>query len=341
MNSNTAICTWFVADDASSGTYFPQVGNTSDAPEAQEIYWRCAVCFFASSIVVNPEVRHLFFTNTFLPTIDGANIATLFASWDVEVITLPITYRLPADAVKSWGNQFYIFDILDYFVMHPPAARAIVLDSDCLWLKPVDEMVAAIDAHGALTYELGDDEYCAGSVINGLSREQMARFVHSQGGPDLKSIPYCGGEIYAASQAVTEQLAARVRTLWPQVVSQDCFAPREEAHFLSILYQFEGIKVGTANRFIRRMWTTFQHNNLAESDLELTVWHLPAEKKTGFSDLFQQIVRQHGANRAELAEHGGLNFNQLACSVGWPKRRPAKLMRDLALKIREKLGHIM
>ena len=337
MPASTAICTWFVADDSASATYFPQVSSRSDAPETQAVYWRCTIGFYASSLALNPQSRHIFYTNTCLPIIDGLDIAALFACWGVEVVTLPITYRLPKGAVGSWGNQFYIFDVLDHFSANAPASRIIVLDSDCLWLKPVDDMVQAIDQHGALTYRLDDDEHQLGSAINGLSREGMALFLARHGGSKLDSTPYFGGEIYAASLAVTRGISEQARLLWPEIVEQGPDAPREEAHFLSILYALAGIEPGTGNAFIRRMWTTFHHNNLRSQDRDLTIWHLPAEKKTGFADLFSRIAAQPEAHPARDAAALGLNPARYARDMGWPRRRPGKFLRDLGLKLAEKI----
>ena len=88
VSDQTAIITWFVADDAASATWFPQVGGRSDAPEAQATYWRCTVAFFASSLALNPGARHMFYTNTRVPRIDGTDLAALFERWNVEVVTL-------------------------------------------------------------------------------------------------------------------------------------------------------------------------------------------------------------------------------------------------------------
>lgn len=338
MSADTAICTWFVADDPRDATFFPQVGGRSDAPAVQAVYWRCAVAFFASSLALNPDARHVFLTNTRVPCVDGTDIARLFADWGVEVVTLPITYRLPPQSVGAFGNQFYIFDVIDHFAANPPARRAIVLDSDCLWVKPVAEMAWAIDAHGALTYEMGLVEYAADQPINGVTRQQMARFLGSVGGPAVDALPYHGGEIYAATQSTTERISARAKELWPLVAAQGDDAPREEAHFLSVLYALEGIAPGTANRFIRRMWTTFKHNNLMPSDAGLALWHLPAEKKTGFADLFARIVAEPGLHPSRDAVRMGLTMADYRRYMGWPRRRPAKLVRDLGQKVLQKVG---
>ena len=337
-SDQTAIITWFVADDAASATWFPQVGGRSDAPEAQATYWRCTVAFFASSLALNPGARHMFYTNTRVPRIDGTDLAALFARWNVEVVTLPITYRLPRNAVSSWGNQFYIFNILDDLARRDDLARAILLDSDCVWRQPVDGLVAAIDANGALTYELDFAEHAEQEAINGLSRAGMARFLARHGGPEMAVTPYFGGEIYAARLDVTQRIAARAKALWPELVADAPDAPREEAHLLSIIYALEGIAPGTANRFIRRMWTTFHHHNLSPADRDLAIWHLPAEKKTGFADLFRAIVADPARDPRRDATAMGLGAGEVARAMGWPRRRPAKFARDLSLKLREKIG---
>ena len=333
---STVISTWFVADSAADETFLPQVGTLSSATSAHAVYWRCIAVFFTSSVVMNPDARHMFFTNTDVPVVDGLDIAELFKRHNVEVVRLPITYRLPPGRVKAWGNQFYVFDVIRYFAQTEPGERYIILDSDCVWIKPVSAIEAAIDRNGALTYTLGDDEYLPDADINGITRAQMAAFLREHGGTELARVPYHGGEIYAATHATTEQIYERACALWPELLSGDNDAPREEAHLLSVIYAALGIPFETANPFIRRMWTTFQHNNLTTTDQALSIWHLPAEKKTGFAEAFGALV-QAGPN-ADLARlRSLLTLGAYKSYFGFPRRRPTKLLADLTLKVREKL----
>lgn len=337
MRGGTLIGAWFVSDSAAEGTFFPQIGGRSDAPESKAVYWRCTLVYYASSIVVNPDANHVFFTNADLPIIDGVDVAAVFEHWGVEVVTLPITYRLPKGSVGSWGNQFYIFDVIDYLAATRIYDRAIILDSDCVWRKSASALEADIDAKGAVTYLLDGVEHAEGSLINGLSREGMARFLAAQGGPVRACTPYYGGEFYAARQDISEHISAQAKALWPLVLQQGPDAPREEAHFLSILYALIGVENALGNNYIRRMWTTFHHNNLRSADTELAVWHLPAEKKTGFRDLFAQVTEDAERHPARDAEAMGLSLSNYARIMGHPRRRPAKFARDLSQKIAEKL----
>jgi len=336
--AETAIATWFVADDTRDATFLPQVHSQSDAPEAQAIYWRCTVCFYASSLALNPGAKHIFYTNCAAIRVDGINVLELLAGWGVEIRTVPITWRLPRGAVGAWGNQFYVFDAIREFVASESAERLVLLDSDCLWIKPVEPMETAIDREGALTYRLSEGQPAPDKPINGLSPAGMARFMAVHGGPKLPETPYFGGEVYAATREASQRLLHRAELIWPQVVAGVEDAPREEAHLLSIAYVIEGIASGTCNPFIRRMWTTFKHNNLQPSDGDLTVWHLPAEKKTGFADLFREIVAVAGLHPSRDAKAMGLTVENYARHMGHPRRRLGKFLRDASLKVAEKLA---
>jgi len=331
------IATWFVADKAEEATYFPQVKARSDAAEAQAVYWRCIAVFFASSLVVNPEREHVLYTNCQPPHVDGVDLAGLLARWRVRVVELQPTFRLPRGEVESWGNQFYVFDVLQYFLKNSIDSQLMLLDSDCLWRQSADTVSQAIERYGALTYPLGLDEHPLDEAINGISREGMAKFVASNGGPDREWIDYCGGEILAVDRISGQRILHRFESLWPKVRESDENAPREEAHLLSVIYALEGVEMGGAAPFIRRMWTTFRRNNLDPADCRLAIWHMPAEKRTGFAELFAQLARHPTCDPRSDADRIGLTDKAYRRAMGWPHRSPVKFARDLCAKIAERL----
>ncbi len=332
---DTVISTWFVSDDEETSTFFPQIGGMSHTPEAKATYWRCIMCFFASSIVVNCSKSHVLFTNSKLPIINGIDVAQTLSRWKVRVFHLPITYRLPVGRVQSWGNQFYIFDIIRHLAESGQHQRYVVLDSDCLWTRPVTLLEEAITRYGVLTYLLDEHEYGATEPINGLSRQGMARFVNKIGGNSGESNPYFGGEIFAATRNEIERLAGQIAPIWMRVLASEEDAPKEEAHLLSILYAMNGYEIGTANSFIKRMWTSFRHANVEASDFDLTIWHLPSEKKFGFRDLFCKLTAGQGDCRDPAAV--GFCPDAYGMAMGVPRRNSAKLIRDVGAKLRERL----
>lgn len=331
--NKVAISTWFVSDDSQQSTFFPQIGAKSDAPEAKKIYWQCVLCFFASSVVVNREYPHFFFTNSELPTIDGVDVAEALRQWKVGVVHLPITFRLPLGRVKNWGNQFYIFDIISHLARSDGHTSYIVLDSDCLWMRPVGNLEDAISRYGVLTYQLDEKPEVP---INGLSPEGMARFLRQLGGETRDSIPYFGGEIFAATADELHKLAAQVARSWSNVLASDQDTPKEEAHLLSALYALNNYQVGTANPFLKRLWTTFKHRNFEVDDLNLTIWHLPAEKKFGFRDLFSKLRKGNGDYRDPASL--GFRPDLYASTMGIPHRNARKFLRDGASKVWERIA---
>jgi hypothetical protein len=335
---DAVISSWFVSDDPENASFFPQIGRSSDTSEAKAIYWRCILCFFASSIAVNPHNTHVFFTNSNLPIIDGVDVAQAFDQWQVSVVHLPLNYRLPLGRVEAWGNQFYIFDIIRYLAEFGQHERYVVLDCDCVWMRPVADLEKAIGQYGVLTYLIDEREYGEGESINGLSRQGMARFLSSVGSKPRDSIPYCGGEIFAATRHEIKRLAGQIDCVWAHVLATDNDTPKEEAHLLSILYAMNNYEIGTANPFIKRIWTTFKRNNVEASDFDLTVWHLPAEKMFGFRRLFLKLL----ANRHDYRDIASLGFRPAVygLAMGIPRRNANKLMRDIAAKLLQRLSRL-
>lgn len=73
---------------------------------------------------------------------DGVNICNIFKKLDVTVVNILLTRKTPADWFSYWRNQFYLFDILDYFKVNLGSAdKFILLDSDCVFTSSADPMM--------------------------------------------------------------------------------------------------------------------------------------------------------------------------------------------------------
>jgi hypothetical protein len=330
---STVIACWFVADTEDERTDFPQVGGASHTREFQSVYWRCVLCFYAASAKVNSDRRHMFFTNSPLPWVDGVELERHLQRLNVEVVRLPIVHRLPAGFVNSWGNQFYIFDIVKYAARMLTNERILVFDSDCLFLKPVDAMEAAIDTYGTLTYTLYLNDL-PDRLVNGLGRRDLAMIAQRVFGLQTDFVHYAGGEIFASTVAECRALEPLIDRLWAHTIENGSgLFPHEEAHALSILYRAAGYADSTANPFIKRIWTTLRKTTALRTDAGLTVWHLPAEKKSGFRTLFRDCINPHSEfslthDRNELLSYYGR-------VMGIPRRGPRKLSLDVAAKVWE------
>ena len=63
----------------------------------------------------------------------------------------------------------------------------------------------------------------------------------------------------------------------------------EEALFFSVLAEHLHIRNNIANRYVKRLWTSPGYNNVRPDDAQLSVWHLPYEKKRGLYRLFRLL----------------------------------------------------
>jgi hypothetical protein len=342
----TAIATWFVADEPGEETDYPQVGGLSSSTAFQSAYWRCIACFFNSSRRFNPGIPHFLFTNTSLPVVDGINFEELFRRWNVKTIHLPITFRLARGAQKAWGNQLYILDIIKYVAANRCVDNVIVLDADCVWIAGVEKISEAIARYECLTYTLDEEHYAFDAQINGVTRQEMALALHGWMSDcaidsrinthDISFIPYQGGEIFAATNRACRDLDVLIDSLWDWQLKAgpgEC-GVKEEAHFLSILYAARAYPSYTANAFIKRMWTTFQVNNVKRTDFDLSIWHLPAEKKTGFRRAFREMNGSQCEVWAAATPEDYIKM--IARLMGIPRRDAKKLCLDLCLKLTER-----
>ena len=162
-------------------------------------------------------------------------------------------------------------------------------------------------ARGALTYDVGiePDEHMHGLTLRemgGLYAEVLGALGIDRPEPEAPP-PYTGGEIVAATGATLRRMDALFDGLWAEMLRRHAAGlPRfyEESHALSFLYYALDVLDGTANPFLRRIWTATAdglppagpggQRRTAPTDLGLTLWHLPSEKRTGFRHLFAEAM---------------------------------------------------
>jgi len=325
------IATWFVADDARHATAAPQVGRDSSSQRFHDVYWRCVCVFYLFSKLRNPGASHLFFSNVEPPAIGRLSVADYLRRLGVATVRLPITYRLPSGLVSAWGNQFYILDIIRWATQHL-SGSLVVLDSDCVWSGGCQDLAAALERHGALTYRI---DYPATHDINGTTRIEMKALLAAFGHP-VDEVPYyAGGEIFAAAVDFCRRAWPTIERVWEQNIAAARSGPflREEALFLSTVFAIHGVEGGTANRFIKRLWTGRKGSNVEPADVGLPIWHLPSEKKTGLRWLFERYVE--GGRSLPRDEDGGREA--LAKHLGIPRRGLVKRAGDLLYLVRHRL----
>ena len=335
------VATWLYAEAPGEESVYPQVigHGAPSSTRFQAVYWRCVAVFLASLTRHGGGVRPVLITNVdAVPTVDGHDLAALLGRWGVETVRLDYTFRPPEGYWGAWRNQFYVFDAVRWLAGRlDDDAVGMVLDSDCVWARGPARLAAMTRRHGALTYDLGLPE---GGDQNGLSLAEMARlYAELDGAPPETPPPYVGGELVAATGAVLRQIDGRADALWAEMLRRHAAGEpkfNEEAQALSYLYHALGIAYGTANPYLRRIWTTLLKGDDARGpDLDLVVWHVPGEKRYGLHRLFEEVVSPASPfwtlDGAAWRRHVGRQ-------VGVPRRSLGKLARDLPSALRDKLA---
>ena len=335
------ISTWFYAEREGEESIYPQVGGRSSSTWFQAVYWRCVVDFFAASVRVNPDAVHRLYTNEpTIPDIDGFDTAGFLERHGVEHIVLPYASKPPAGYFGAWANQFYVLDVATHLADTLPEADAvgILLDSDCVFTRPVGPLVEAARTHGALTFDarIGPDE-----EQNGLTPRQMGRIYADLGGfsgDGADPIPaYVGGEIVAGTRDALRAVTDEAASLWPEMLRRhEAGLPKfnEEAHLLSFVYHRLGYSVGTADPFIDRIYTWFTGANVRPGHERMMIWHLPNEKRLGLRRLFR-AVRDEASWFWTLPADAWRD--RLGRTLGVPSRTPTKWLLDLGRAVRDKV----
>jgi hypothetical protein len=332
MTGTTNICTWLYNDRPGEESKYLQVVGKSSSPSFLIPYLRCLVIFYASSIRHNPDSKHILFTNLEqMPIIEGLDLNDFLSEHQIEVVNLPLTYQVPANYHGAWRNQFYIFDILEYISSTSLSAQDsyLILDSDCTWIKSADIIWENIRKYGLLTYDL---EISEDFVINGLSRIDMKKIFEDLGQASIDPVPtYCGGEWFGANTSEIIRIASEAKHVWQEMMTrfkQGRPKFNEEAHLLSYLYHKFGYAVGTANPYIRQIWTARRCHTAKNEDFNLSIWHLPAEKLYGYKRLFKEVKNLNSLFWTLPA--GDPFARYVANYLGMPKRNMNKLMLDVA-----------
>lgn len=304
------ICTWFCADKKGEESFFPQTGKLSSSEDHQNIYWRCAMVFFITSKRFNKTEKHVFYTNVSkLPVIDGKDVGELMKKLDVDVVFTDFKYKTPKGYFGSFQNQFYEFSILEHIALnnHHPDDHYLILDSDCIFIKPATELFSAAKNNGGfISFQDGCNP---DQVTNGLSRRDLKVLYEELLQRSVDEVPlYMIGEFLLCSVENIKRIFSDFVILWPWMLQRHAAGQKkfnEEAHTLSYLYYKNGFKHGKPDTYIRRIWTNpLFYRNVQQGDLDLIIWHLPAEKTFSLRklyDLFVVVSKNYGLDMSNEA----------------------------------------
>lgn len=329
------IATWIYLDRPDEESNFPQVGSRSSSQTFQKVYWRCVLTFFITSKVFNPNDRHILYTNSAdLPDYSDFSVSLTLKRLGVEIIQVPLTFKVPRGYWGSWNNQFYIFDILKFMAARSDFDSFVLLDSDCVWINSANEMLSHIENCGLLAYDLRH-EMAEGFVMNGLSLEEMSKIYSELGFLELEA-QYYGGEFFGATRERIVELVGRADDAYRiqldrQVEGKKKF--NEEAQLLSYLYQTGPNFCDDGERYIARIWSHIRrHRHPTGFSDDLIVLHMPVEKKHGVPRLLKTLLDRRLDDLTPDFVRGAVKN-----CFGLPKRGFMKDFQDISDKMEEYL----
>lgn len=328
------IATWFYRESEAEASFYPQLGAKGGSALAHSIYMQILVPFYGTFRHYNPEAHLMFFTNM-QPTELLPSMLRMFESLNIEVVTTPYTCRPPRGWYAAWQNQFYLFDILRVMEQRMHEGDCLLVsDADCLCRRSLTPLFDEASLNGSALYEfITDQDY----VINGVTLPQLNQFYEAcYGEKPSEPLTYYGGEFVCLNADAVRRFNAAYPKLWEFNLTHAKSGQiklNEEAHVISVLAERLKLRNRIANKYVKRMWTNPQYNNVRQGDENYAVWHLPYEKKRGLYRLYCAMQRDFTLSDEEKFWWKAGRY----CGV--PETKFGKKLADLFIKLKMKLKH--
>lgn len=344
QEARRVISTWFYEQGYAEGGSYAQVRGDSASQAFRDVYRRCVGVFFASARRADASAELRLYLNCEWRK-DASTVAAeahaLLARLGVKMEVLGYTFAPPTTWGQAWRNQFFVFDVLTALSQrYADQDCFVVLDSDIIWTNnpSTESMWKEIAQQGCVSYhiDLSPDE-----KVSGLSRRELTHLAAGFS-PSIEPdelIGYSGGEYIALRRDVCLRVVDTARRLWPEVMRRhesSQAVPTEEAHFLSCIYAILGLQVGTGDVYIKRIWTQImKYQNVDVADLELALWHVPAEKRYGLSRLYRDLMSSPTDNWVDLPQEAFIKT--VGARVGIPGNSVLKKSLDLTRALRGRI----
>ena len=231
----------------------------------------------------------------------AAALFAVAAAVPAQAEKLTVAVSMPQVQITSnfTGSPLAVFGVIEADPADPAriaAFREKPTDPVGLVDSPAEVLASLVEARGAVFYDSG---YPPIQDNNGLTRRQLAAIAGtcSEDAPlDHTALPvFVGGELYAVTATENRRIAQWIDSClqWNDALRREGKPSLiTEEHFLSLLAHCAEYDTSAAAAHIKRIWTTFHHRTSSPSDLGLSIWHLPSEKRTGFAALFGEITRK-------------------------------------------------
>lgn len=280
MRRNLAVA--FFADNS----LYPNLGGGISPTAAGRVYWQNMVVMFGSAKKLSKvPIAFRLYTNV-APTGEEGE---LLRGLGVQVVDIPFSFLPPDGYHPAFGGSFYLFDVLKSFVQTGSETdQLIVLDPDCVWVDDPARCFSLLETHPLIAY---DTKFPEEWPSNGQSRESLRTLAHEEG-KALTNVIYVGGELIGLTHSMAVRLLPYIESAWELSLRRWSAGKSKfntEEHLLSYVCALYGIIPFDVEPHMRRLWTTHSYRNTKPSDIDLALWHVPAEKRRGILKAFKEI----------------------------------------------------
>jgi hypothetical protein len=271
----------------------------TNSAKRRQLFWQCAAVFYASSIRCNPTYKHILYTNdqdhVFFDRLD---LNKLLIEIGVEIRYLPFEkFDPPQHLTKLYRNTYYRAEVI-HSLSPDKSVSSIILDSDCLWTKPIDKLDVIFNDGHLLVIDTYHEKDVHAKVM-GISRTDLGNLYRGiySGYPTAHPI-WFGGDFIGGQNYLLRFVGEEIEKVFNIMISDFEKASLKLPNGLRLLDVDEYVLSYAINKFPKlcrdatpffcRIWTI--NNKVLEREWNAPIWHLPLEKQVGFPMLLSKVV---------------------------------------------------
>lgn len=289
------VSTWFYSSPTGERIDYPQLGENSDEWSFKKCYWDCIVSFFYSAhhfCVNTEEIQYelVFFTNADLPLEYDFSLQDFFNKLGVKVVNF-VPKHLPMDErFVRFNSQFVMVDILDAASQTVSVDDVfLIFDGDCVFVKEIS--ISKLMELKSIGVQFIKNSWPSDAVSNGISNKLFNDTCKALTFDGLSDIEYwAGGEYFGLSGICLSLFNKQASKLYEDNLLMENPLLTEEQLFTLLFSMINDGKFSEASSIIDRVWTqpNYRTTNYQKHS-ELSVLHLPAEKRSGFNKYASMI----------------------------------------------------
>jgi len=305
LNGQDVLATALYLDPDDSSRY-PQLYDRSPV-ERIRIYAQCAAVALASARLTNPDADLRLIAGGPYDLSDLPDVLGLLSVFDIRVQHAGFgRYAPPPGRSKQFAGAFFKFSAVEILGSLPPGSRAVLFDSDCVWIAAASPMLSEIAPSQLGCYPLNALEDVPKGNPRWVGVEEAAAALAP--GLGASGLTYFGGEFLAGATDIFETLGSHLAasmlhaTHWSDSLDRATSVFDNDEFILSATLNLWKVEKAWNPRWIRRVHTNTRTFDSDRSDLDRVILHLPGEKRRGFKRIYDDLVRNVLAGGSSVSD---------------------------------------